>query len=151
MTDFGIYDKEGRQIDPLLWGILMEDREYAQIGDDYIAGMRVSTVWLGINQDFSGGERPVVFETMIFGGPLDDSTFGRFEDEEQAKRMHAYAVALLHDPVFLRRLESFIRVKYTGRERHGWVKWCRDWRRHVTVVPSAHDHYPHPARRGIGR
>lgn len=133
MADFGIYDKDGHQIDPLQWGVLMEDRDYAQIGEDYIAGaVRISTVWLGINQDFSGSEQPMIYETMFFGGPLDSWTFGRYTSEEAAKEAHGLAVAMWHDPGFMREVEILVRHRLTGRERHGWVKWCRDWRRHVS-------------------
>lgn len=33
--------------------------------------IRVSTVFLGINHGFFGDGPPIIFETMVFGGPLD--------------------------------------------------------------------------------
>jgi hypothetical protein len=126
------FDKDGYPIDPLEWGILMNDREYSQIGETYIAGaVRVSTVWLGINHNFSGGP-PKTFETMFFGGPLDCWTFGRYTTEGAAKEAHDLAVKMWHDPGFMREVEFLVRRRFTGRKRHGWVKWCRDWRRHVS-------------------
>lgn len=41
------------------------------IGDDTISGIRVSTVFLGIDHSFGESGPPIVFETMVFGGPLD--------------------------------------------------------------------------------
>lgn len=44
-----------------------------RVANDTVAGQLVSTVFLGINHRF-GGEMagpPILWETMIFGGPLD--------------------------------------------------------------------------------
>ncbi len=32
----------------------------------------VSTVFLGIDHGFGEGDAPILFETMVFGGPLDE-------------------------------------------------------------------------------
>lgn len=52
--------------------------------DDLSDGTRVSTVFLGIDHNFSGGP-PLLFETMIFGGANDGyqvrySTWAEAED-----------------------------------------------------------------------
>jgi len=41
-----------------------------QIGDDKIGKTRVSTVFLGIDHNFYGSSGPVLFQTLIFDGPL---------------------------------------------------------------------------------
>lgn len=41
-----------------------------QIGLNYIGVSMVSTVFLGLDHNFAGGA-PILFETMIFGGPND--------------------------------------------------------------------------------
>jgi hypothetical protein len=42
------------------------------VGDTGITSeCRVSTVFLGIDHRFHGNGPPLLFETMIFGGPLD--------------------------------------------------------------------------------
>jgi len=46
-------------------------------------GVKVSTVFLGLDHSFGGGE-PVLFETMVFGGPYD----------EEQKRYTTYGDAL---------------------------------------------------------
>ena len=50
--------------------------------------VRVSTVFLlGINHAF-GGEHPLLFETMIFGGPMDEYQ-DRYSTWEEAEAGHA--------------------------------------------------------------
>jgi hypothetical protein len=50
----------------------------------------VSTVFLGVDHNFRGGE-PLLFETMTFGGPLGDDT-RRYATLAEAERGHAEAV-----------------------------------------------------------
>lgn len=56
----------------------------------HLGGTRVSTVYLGLDHAWGGGP-PLIFETMIFGGPLEDYT-RRYSTLEQAKAGHAQAV-----------------------------------------------------------
>jgi len=62
-----------------------------RIGEDQIGKVRVSTVFLGLDHNFQGGE-PVLFETMIFGGPLDSSQW-RYRTYADAERGHQEALA----------------------------------------------------------
>jgi hypothetical protein len=50
----------------------------------------ISTVFLGIDHSFGGGE-PQLFETMIFGGPLDQ-TQDRYATRQAAVNGHEYYV-----------------------------------------------------------
>jgi hypothetical protein len=54
---------------------------------------RISTVFLGLDHGFSFGKGspPVLFETMIFGGPLDQQYQDRCCTWKQAKEMHYIA------------------------------------------------------------
>lgn len=63
--------------------------ERTDLGD-----IRVSTVFLGIDHDFSMEGPPLIFETMIFGGPHNEEQW-RYSTLEQARAGHAAAVALL--------------------------------------------------------
>lgn len=58
-----------------------------------IGDVRISTVFLGIDHSFSmlGDAEPILFETMIFGGPLDEYQV-RYATWEQAKAGHLVAV-----------------------------------------------------------
>lgn len=53
----------------------------------------VSTVFLGIDHSFGGGGQPMLFETMTFGGPHDQSQ-ERCSTWEQAEAMHKAACEL---------------------------------------------------------
>ena len=53
-----------------------------------IAGdVEVSTVFLGIDHSFSGSKEPLLFETMVFGGDLDQE-MNRCSTWKQAEKMH---------------------------------------------------------------
>ena len=55
--------------------------------------VRVSTVFLGLDHDFLG-RRPVLWETLVFGGSLDGKMY-RYESELQAQQGHEKLVALV--------------------------------------------------------
>lgn len=50
---------------------MMEDAESRKVAWTKIGGVNVSTVFLCIDHNLMGEGPPVLFETMIFGGPLD--------------------------------------------------------------------------------
>ena len=47
----------------------------------------VSTVFLGLDHSFSGGGPPVIFETMVFGGDLDQE-MERYSTWDEAETGH---------------------------------------------------------------
>jgi hypothetical protein len=75
------------------WGMWMEiaDRRVAlsKFGD-----VEVSTVFLGIDHNFWDVGPPLLFETMIFGGPLDQEQW-RYSTWEEAEAGHQAACALI--------------------------------------------------------
>jgi len=65
------------------------DRRVAKID---FGDMRVSTVFLGFDRSFGQGP-PLLFETMIFGGPFDQDKYQeRCSTWEEAEAQHAEAV-----------------------------------------------------------
>ena len=101
------FDKAGNPITIEQWGELRETdvepdgsygpRSYLRVGEDEVGEARVSTVWLGMDHGFGykpdGRDyRPVIFETMIFGGKYDDYMM-RYCTEAEAIKGHAEAVA----------------------------------------------------------
>lgn len=68
-----------------------------------IVGLReiaeVSTVWLGNNMRFYGDGDPLVFESMVFGGPLDGETV-RYSYWHDATAGHAELVRLTELDLF---------------------------------------------------
>ena len=64
-----------------------------KIGDDNVW---VSTVFLGLDHNYFGG-RPLLYETMIFGGP-HDLYQSRYSTKEEAIAGHDEAVLLATSP-----------------------------------------------------
>jgi hypothetical protein len=62
------------------------------VANDHFGDVHVSTVFLGIDHNW-GGPPPLVFETMIFGGPHDGHQT-RSSTWEQAEQQHAEAVEM---------------------------------------------------------
>jgi hypothetical protein len=56
-------------------------------------GIKVSTVFLGLDHRWDDQGPPLIFETMIFGGPRDQDQW-RCSTWEQAERQHEEAVRL---------------------------------------------------------
>jgi hypothetical protein len=86
------YDWQGNPIDLATWAQLFNDERH--LGEDELDGVRVSTVWIGIDHGFGRTERPLLFETMIFGGTLDGDTW-RYATEAEARAGHARACSLV--------------------------------------------------------
>lgn len=96
------FDRAGEPITFDRWGELFEDREYQRVALDVYPSLEdtalgdhpldgepmatVSTVWLGIDHGW-GSPVPIIFETMIFGGPYNDEQM-RYATEAQAVEGH---------------------------------------------------------------
>lgn len=65
--------------------------------------VRLSTVFLGLDHRFSSrpwilrGDEPVLWESMVFGGPLDGKQL-RYCSRADAIAGHAYLLGLAHGP-----------------------------------------------------
>ena len=53
------------------WRVFFKDASKRRIAEDFIRSQRVSSVFIGLDHGFSMRGPPIVFETMIFGGPHD--------------------------------------------------------------------------------
>ena len=62
-----------------------------RVGADHIGSTFVSTVFLGLDQNFAGG-LPVLWETLVRGGQLDQEG-ERYNSRDEAKQGHAHWVA----------------------------------------------------------
>lgn len=120
MPDY--YDRKGRPI---------TEEEYLSLRSDYrkvVVGMtplsyrghrfKVSTVCLFMDMSFEKSEKPLLFETCIFGGPLD-SCMERYATEEEAIAGHMRWVRASQSWLFI--------TMHTLCERFGdwwqWLKW----------------------------
>lgn len=93
---FYILDHEHRPVcvgeDVRAWGEFFRDIEKRRVATTEItADCFVSTVFLGIDRRYGGKGPPLLFETMIFGGPLDQHTW-RYSSWDDAETGHAAAV-----------------------------------------------------------
>lgn len=90
------YILDGHSVVPadlMTWARWFETSD-RHVANDIVGGHRVSTVFLGINHRFIGDGPPLVFETMIFGGPRDGWQ-ERCSTWDEAEAMHARAMALV--------------------------------------------------------
>jgi hypothetical protein len=78
------FDRQGRPMEMLDWAQKHEDDDYRTVAQHWVRGWMVSTVWIGINHNFTRQGPPVIFETMIFAPK--DVTVGRedWEDGDDA-------------------------------------------------------------------
>ena len=84
--------------DVLVWAEHMENCSNS-VAFSTIGAIEVSTVFLGIdaNSMFPGAQ-PVLFETMVFGGPLDLDR-DRYSTWEAAEEGHKHMVQKVRDAV----------------------------------------------------
>lgn len=88
------FDRTGKPIGMVEWSNLFQDKSYQIVQQDRVdpteeqpeGRILVSTVWLGLDHNFGGGT-PLIFETMVFGGILDQEC-DRYPTEEQALAGH---------------------------------------------------------------
>jgi len=87
----GLYILEGKEvipcIDPLRWATWLRSKK-RQIGRTVKSDIMVSTVFLGADLTAAlAGKPPCLFETRVFGGPLDDHN-QRYHTYEGAEEGH---------------------------------------------------------------
>lgn len=75
------------------WGRWFQDNNNS-IENTVVEGIKISTVFLGIDHSFEDDTEPILFETMIFGGEHDQYQ-RRYSDIEQAKIGHQKVIELV--------------------------------------------------------
>jgi hypothetical protein len=84
------YDRDGQPMRLYDWAQRFEDMDYKRVAFDQVDDIDVSTVWLGLDHNFSGDGALLIFETIVFGGPPDvDNETQRYATEEEARAGHA--------------------------------------------------------------
>lgn len=90
MNDTGRYILEGTTPVPcddlMEWARWMETAK-RHVSDETYCDVRVSTVFLGLDHNFDGKGPPVLFETLVFGGELNDE-MDRCSTYEEAIAQH---------------------------------------------------------------
>jgi len=81
------------------WCLWMDQHaDQLQLAIDAVAGVRISTVFLGMDHGYTP-QQPVLWETMIFGGPLDRQQV-RYTSQAEALVGHQEAVwRVRHHPL----------------------------------------------------
>jgi len=75
----------------LEWAATMNPSVDRHVAETIIQDVRVSTVFLGLDHNFSDDGPPVLFETMVFGGP-EDGYGRRYSSWSDADRGHTEVV-----------------------------------------------------------
>lgn len=101
MLDGFYYDRDGSSITGEQWRHLFENKAYCRVAFDQIDGVEVSTVWLGMNHNYSMDGPPLIFETMVFGGELGQEQW-RYSTEQAALTGHQYACEIVRLELALR-------------------------------------------------
>ena len=94
------YDRAGNPLTMWEWAQKLEsdDRIVERTEIPYGLEQRtvvVSTVWLGLDHNWFPGGPPLIFETMVFGGPADEEMH-RYATEEEARLGHSGVVEMTY-------------------------------------------------------
>lgn len=73
--------------DLMTWGQWMQTADRT-VAKTEINGVKISTVFLGLDHAWDG-QPPLLWETMVFGGPLNEEQERCGGSREQAEAMHA--------------------------------------------------------------
>ncbi len=140
MTDDGdlaagpdFYDRKGRPIDMRTWERLAEDRRYKVVRQHYDRHVFVSTVWLGMDHSWLPNGSIEIFESMIFGGPLNHCQ-ERYTTEEEA----LFGQLVLEQRV-ARAHERQTRRK-AARIARAYNYWRRHWREEAPWLRARRSH-----------
>lgn len=99
-SDKFILDAEGnvRPADLKEWGTWFESAGESRIvqQDRLENGVFVSTVFLGLDHNFSGQGPPILWESMIFKGP-HDGEMRRYSSLEDARAGHSELLAMAQE------------------------------------------------------
>jgi hypothetical protein len=124
-----ILDENGNPIpckDPVEWSRWFDRIDRRRVAEDHLGQLgRVSTVFLGLDHGFRmfGAwnpmlYRPVLWETMIFGGPWHEYQL-RYTSAEAARRAHKELVSILQAPGWMVRYRELKGIKRPAR----FVRW----------------------------
>ncbi len=85
-------------IDMLTWAKWFENHDRKVVFTNIAKDIDVSTVFLGLNHQFAPNAPPLIFETLVFGGPLDQD-MDRYTTWEQAEQGHKEMVQKVLDAI----------------------------------------------------
>jgi hypothetical protein len=88
------FDKIGQPMAFEEWYRIFEDMTYRRVAETFLPnGVRVSTVWMGLDHRFGGPGLPLIFESMVFySGSSSDQDCERYSTMAEAEKGHAALV-----------------------------------------------------------
>lgn len=125
------YDRQGRELSMTALDRLLGDRKYKRVEFTELPDQaaEVSTVWLGLDHRYAGDGPPLIFESMVFGGGLDQFC-RRYSTEEQARAGHedviarvkaeGAAFAALRDDEHVQDVVAFLEARLDGHAHEHW-------------------------------
>jgi hypothetical protein len=81
----GYFDRDAKPVTFEQWAALRGEGSdgYKRVAETRTGESWVSTVWVGIDMGYGDDRPPIIFETMVFGGPLDQE-MDRYATEAEA-------------------------------------------------------------------
>jgi hypothetical protein len=97
MTDFYILDQNKKAIEANIieYAQFNSDANNWRVKKDIVGDTVISTVFLGVNHSYDGG-RPLLFETMVFGG-VHDEYMDRCSTWDEAIIQHSKVLNMVKD------------------------------------------------------
>lgn len=130
------------------WAAWFEQFDNRRVADDSIEQpehdpVRVSTVFLGIDHNFGGAGPPLLFETLVFGGPLDGETY-RYATWDQAEAGHRLLTdeAVLEGRVAAWEVRERLNAFSTRFAVSPLSCLLRSWSKHDEQTPSTRPRKP---------
>jgi hypothetical protein len=90
-----VLDKDNKPVEADIdeWGKFFENIENRRVASTMVGAHHVSTVFLGIDHNWSDDGSPILWETMIFSSDVDiDNQCWRYSSYEDALKGHAAAI-----------------------------------------------------------
>ncbi len=107
------------------WGQYMQKND-RQIFDHRVADLRISTVFLGLDHGYNKNLKPILFETMIFGGVFDQIYQTRCCLLSECSDMHYRAVDVAMRSLSYRGM-SWRNIKKIASRRSNWMNEYLGW------------------------
>jgi len=132
-----ILNKDGepqRCYDLLEWAVWYEHagRRDRIVKQETIWPSFISTVFLGLDHRWTSRGSPILWETMVFGGPLDSEQCRCSGSREQAMAMH---IKLIKQVRLARRSRKIIKWAFTAW--FYWLKKRRDRRQVLRLIKKS--------------
>jgi hypothetical protein len=70
------------------WCMFTEQTKARIVAKTKIGNSEISTVFLGLDHNFGGGVSPILWETMVFGGAMDEEQTRCSGTRKDAETMH---------------------------------------------------------------